>query len=1134
MKKTIVSLLLALALVLCLSALAAPDAKAADDGPIQFHCKCGNKHSTALEDGEITWKEGTSACYPTCDGVILQWTIFPMASTDQIQPGNYYLPDNGAADGIALRSNTFLFGEYRASTGVISGANGVFNLDMNGNDLNMSGKSVRAFQVSYGATLNLCNSKTTGGNVTALGSASTHSGVFLLSNYDATTGKSDQTATMNVYGVSLKRLAGNSLSAAGAGRITSGCTLNAYDCQIVGGAVTTWGGTLDIEKNANVTLNNVHISGGNAVSNGGNIYCYGSLTMNGGSITGGVVTSTSGRHGGNLYSGGSASVNLNGVTISDGTATGNGGNICALAPIYLTDCTVSGGTSKWSGGNIYLDGGSLYATDCTVDGGETLGICTEECTSDCGHSTYYGGNIATSAGAAALQMTGCTVSNGISDSNAGNIYLSGSSKTVVKFEECEIFGGTAGSDGGNLWIGAIHAEAPTEAKTIIFYDCKIYTGQAQKGGSMVIARRVAINGGYVGTTGLKDSGDPVDGLGGKASVNGGNIFINNCELVLNMATVVAYGEAAQSGGNVYLGGTDAKLTMNKSSALRFGKANAPAAGQNTVAGGGNVFIREGTVIMQGNAKMDGGDALQCGGNVCVKAGYLQLGNNASIAGGGYSGLYGQSSMVPITAWGGNVYIADTGMLQMLDNSQIRNGACTNTGAQGGNILNRGEIIINDNAQVFGGLWSKTENRNIHQVSGSLLIAGDSKVDGGIVVGGGDVKLSGRCTVACYRTDADGEPINSGRTLYLAAGVVLDVSGLWASSNVQLYDLAPADPDGRLLATIAEAQDSDVKTRIKFAADSTQLVGYQITRERDENGVLGLYLRKNSAAGVREPNISNSVLDYATWEEAYAVVAEGGNIVLNQDIDGVTIDKSIVIDLRGFNMTNVTVAEGVTVYGADSSTHDYDTETGYGTLTLAADSLGTVAEMTDATEAQMGADRTYMTIEEEGVYSFHRYRADVVKISLRTGNKGFGYKFRFSGDQMVQERLSGFGIRLWIDGAEHVVTRTMTMDKFDSTKEFSLRLSNFDIELYGEIDVYAEGFLTLKEGGEITGDSVAYSMMTMLQKVTAALDSFTEGQILGIQGMLTEEEKAVMTEWGIDALLNWVASEEDETPEAPIV
>ncbi len=1112
MKKTIVSLLMALALVLCLSALAAPEAQAADDSPIQFHCKCGNKHSTALEDGEITWKEGTTQCYASCDGVILQWTAYDLVNGSS-QPGNYYLPDNGAADGIAIRSNTFVFGSADFS--------GEFNLDMNGNDLNMNGKSVKAMTVHYGSSLNLCNSKTTGGNITALGKPGEHSGVLTVSNTSAA-------STAVSYGVNLKRLEGNTLLNGGAVRVASGCSFTAYDCEIVGGAVTQWGGTMDIQENATVTLTNVNISGGNAVSNGGNIYNAGTLTMTGGSITGGVCTSDAGRGGGNLYNLATGTATLNGVTVSGGTVTGFGGNITTYGALTMTNCTVSGGISADHGGSIYADGSK--ATVTVTGGSITEGQCTG--------ASKYGGNIFISGTVPSLQMTGVTVADGTSASNAGNIYINHNSIGDIDFTNCTIYGGVAGGDGGNLWIGTKSDNAPEAAANVVFSECIIYGGTAQKGGSMVIARRVALNYSTVGTDAIVGPNvDPTSGLGGHATVNGGNVFINNCELVMNGNSTIVYGVADGNGGNVFLGGGEnAKLTMYNSSALRFGSSKSPKATSSTVTGGGNAFIdKGGKIYMYSTSKIDGGDALWCGGNVCINNGYLQLGGTSFIAGGGYNGTYNTASMVPITARGGNVYIAADGFLQMVGNSQIRNGACTNESAQGANILSSGRIIIAENAQVYGGMYgaSKT-NRNIHQFSGSLVISDQAKIDGGCVIQGGTVRPTGKPTIAHYIEDKDGN-VKTGRTLYLAEGVTIDASGLWNGANIQIHDLAPTECEGRLLATIGEGQDSDVKTRIQFTADSTQLAGYVITRERDADGVLGLYLRKSTAAGVREPGIPNSVLDYVTWEDAYEAVTEDGNIVLNQDIDGVTIDKNLVIDLNGYNMTNVTLAEGVTLYGADTATHDYKVETGFGTLTLAEGSLGTVAELTDATEAQMGAERTYMTIVEDGTYSFHRYRTDVVKISLRTGNRGFGYKFRFSGDEMVQAKLSGFGIRLWLDGAEHTVTRTLTMDKFDSTKEFSLRLTDFDIALFGDVDVYAQAFLKLKDGGELTGETVNYSMMTMLQKVNAALADFSETQILAIQEMLTEEEKAVVSTWGVDDLLNWVpATDEDETPEAPIV
>jgi len=928
------------------------------------------------------------------------------------------------------------------------------------------------------------------------------------------------------YGVSLTRLEGNTLTKAGAVLVAANCSFTAYDCDIVGGAVSTWGGTMDIEAGATVTLNNVDISGGNSVSNGGNIYNAGSLTMTGGSITGGTVTSTAGRNGGNLYVLSTGTATLNGVTVSDGTCTGIGGNITTYGKLDLIDCSITGGISASYGGSIYADGA---AAPVTVTGGSIRG-------GQCTGASKYGGNMFISGTVPSLQMTGVTVADGVSASNAGNIYIGNNSVGDIDFSGCTIYGGVAGGDGGNLWIGTKNANAPAEADNVVFYDCIIYTGTAQKGGSMVIARRTALNYSTVGTNAIVGPNvDPTKGLGGHATVNGGNIFVNNCDLILNGNTTVVYGVADGNGGNLFLGGGEnARVEMYNNSAIRFGSSLSPKATASTVTGGGNAYIdKGGKLYMNATSKIDSGDALWCGGNVCINDGYLQLVGSAAIAGGGYTGGYNLSDMVPITARGGNVYVAANGFMQMIGDSMIRNGACTNESGQGANIMSAGRVLISGNAEVYGGLWSVNVNRNIHTVGGSLELFENAKVDGGILIGGGVMKLAGTPTVNYYMDAKAG--ITYDRIIYLAENVVMDISGLWQASDVVLTQVAPTECEGRLLATIGEGQDSTVKTRIKIDPNSTQLGAYVITRERDADGVLGLYLRKSSAAGVREPEISNSVLDYATWEEAYAVVAENGNIVLNQDIDGVTIDKTLVIDLNGYHMTNVTLAEGVTLYGADSATHDYKVETGYGTLTLAENSLGTVAELTDATEAQMGAHRTYMTIQEAGAYSFHRYRTDVVKISLRTGNKGFGYKFRFSGDEMVQSKLSGFGVRLQLDGADFSVTRTLNMDKFDSTKEFSLRLTDFDIALFGDVDVHAQAFLKLKDGGEIAGETVKYSMMTMLQKINAALTSFSDAQILAIQEMLTEEEKAVVSTWGVDDLLNWVpATDENETPAAPIV
>ena len=220
---------------------------------------------------------------------------------------------------------------------------------------------------------------------------------------------------------------------------------------------------------------------------------------------------------------------------------------------------------------------------------------------------------------------------------------------------------------------------------------------------------------------------------------------------------------------------------------------------------------------------------------------------------------------------------------------------------------------------------------------------------------------------------------------------------------------------------------------------------------------------------------------------------------------------------------MTIAEGVTLYGMDTKTNDYECASGYGTLKVSAESKGSVAEAVRSVSASGNVYR-YLTVVEDGAYSFHRFYVGVTKLTLRTGNKGFGYKLRFVGDEKVQANLDGFGIRMYLEGSDNVVTRTVTMKDYDGNKEFSLLIGNFDIVNHGDVNVNVEGFLTLKAGEELKSTTVSYSMKSMLGMINEKLGDYSDGQIQAIQQMLTDEEKTVVSNWGFTDLLNWTAPE----------
>lgn len=663
MKKFSVSLMAVLMLLVCVLAIQAPEAQAATDTPIQFHCKCGNKYSTALTDGEITWKENcTDVHIGNCDGQILQWTKFDLASKEAIQPGNYYLTDNLAADGITQRSSTFVFGT--------ADQNGTFNLDMNGMDLNMNGKSVKAIQVGYNSVLNICNSKTTGGTIMSLGAAGTHSGVALLSNYHSSNKTNDQTAELNLYGVNLTRLEGNTLSAAGAVRVTNGCTFNAYNCTITGGAVTGNAGAIEVEKNAALNLTNVTVNGSTAGGVGGAIYSLGNISLTDCTVKGGEATG----NGGNINAAG-GNVTIKGGSIVDGKVTGTqktGGNlqVSGAANLSLTNVTISGG-SAYNGGNLY------------VAGGHTGTLTVKDCIIHTGEATSYGGNVWLGTAAANAE---------------GKLELAG-------FHGTKIYNGTAAS-GGSVYT----ARRLNLVRSTIGYDLEGKAAGAvatDRGGSVFVndAEMLLQTGSKIGY--------------GTATADGGNVYVTgengNGKLTVYDQSMIQWGQAVNGGnvylnnGNVYFGGT-ADATHDTGCQIVNGQATG---------NGGNVYVAAG----HGNAQ---GDALIAGGgsnNTTEEGGNIYVAANASFTLKGRS-IVRNGKDLPTGQQAGNIYNA--GQLNVFGEAKIYGGSTiTKSGERNIYCASIGTVTVTDSVNDKG---EYVVNESV--IRGGLMVNGGKLVLGG--------------------------------------------------------------------------------------------------------------------------------------------------------------------------------------------------------------------------------------------------------------------------------------------------------------------------------------------------------------------------------------------------------------------
>ena len=268
----------------------------------------------------------------------------------------------------------------------------------------------------------------------------------------------------------------------GGGILVKGSTLNMTNCAVTGNTAQDGGGIF--AKKEGSTASAVTISGGfigsdgtgtdanksTGYSGGGGIYigedC--SLTMKENVK---IIGNQTGASGGGIYTGANCVLTMESCTVSDNTASINGGGIFAQGTLTLTSCTVSDNRANSIGGGAYLagtvniKGASTIAHNAADESGGGIyaasGSLTLENATIGGEQSYDGtdldktkGNKAKDGGGifaqAALTMKNCTVSyntaetSGISSADGGGIYAQGKLAMTV----CTVKSNMAKTGGG--------------------------------------------------------------------------------------------------------------------------------------------------------------------------------------------------------------------------------------------------------------------------------------------------------------------------------------------------------------------------------------------------------------------------------------------------------------------------------------------------------------------------------------------------------------------------------------------------------------------------------------------------------------------------------------------------------------
>ena len=313
-----------------------------------------------------------------------------------------------------------------------------------------------------------------------------------------------------------------------------------------------------------------------------------------------------------------------------------------------------------------------------------------------------------------------------------------------------------------------------------------------------------------------------------------------------------------------------------------------------------------------------------------------------------------------------------------------------------------------------------------------------------------------------------------------------------------------------IVDISDLANPDVIKTIKVNGnpDSALVVGDEILIPVGYQGLFKFSLSQFMTAQVWADGARTG---YDTLQDAIDA-SEGGYVKLMKNVrEDVVISDDVYLDLNGKTLTGSVTGDG-TLYGMDCATDRYTTENmGRIVGTVSCQVAGNFK--TDVT----GAVRRYLAVADDAGYSFHRLYLGITHMSLKPTVTGVGYKAVFAGDDAVAGQIESYGFILWLDESKKIEA-SKEGTAYESGETVTLRLQNFDVENYGEDQVYATVFVKLKDGTVIESNEYHYSLRSLLETINQNTSGFSTAQLEAVKEMCRKYESA-MSDWDIENILN---------------
>ena len=571
-----------------------------------------------------------------------------------------------------------------------------------------------------------------------------------------------------------------------------------------------------------------------------------------------------------------------------------------------------------------------------------------------------------------------------------------------------------------------------------------------------------------------------------ADKNGGVVQISNTSsttpAVMNMYGGTINGSSRKNGGSI---------SMVNSSAAVLNIYGGTVQGGDAAVGGGNIRCSAGNMYIYGGTVRNG--TAVTGGNI-----YIGAKSSCTISGGLIDGGV-------VTEKGGSIY--NEGILTVTG-GEIRNATETATAQTGGVIYTIGSMSIS-NATISGGNASKSPSGGgIAVAGGSTGTISDSVLNAGWGVRGGIINVCGTDTVLTI-TDSQLNGFTE-ENPYMSNGEPKTGNAIWVEQNGRLNlvgnvvmtgdgdDLICGDyrkfasstiPDGcpdtiidvSLLDTqepISLRRQNGKSGKAVYAGDNDKVILEVPTTKVVEYNAEDQYYYVYNLTVYGYDAQGNLLFKAKTLEEALA--AEAACYQVREALDGLTITKSITLDLHGYAFTNAIIPADVSVSLIDSATDKYEVgEAG----SLSGTVEGTVAPLTSFNKSK------YLVVNQDGVYSAHCYKVLLTHVSLKTSTDALGYKARLMGDDVVMSQVTGYGLYLGVDVGQMM---PFVKDGVPADGIFTLRLQGILANNGGETPII--GYPVIYFGDlECSGSEYSATMKRTLQNINATWIKRPQGQ-----------------------------------------